>query len=382
MATYRRLPSGQWQARVWHPGLKRQVPLGFTHPLKKVMREAAADAEQRLRAGEWVDPKLGQITLTEWWAKWSAMRVVEKSTTLKDVSRWRNHVEPAFGAWQLTTITSEDVEEWVAQMRRDKVGGETLAGSLRLLKQLLDKAVLHKRLLRNAAAGITAPTPPRHDDRFLTVRESKVLTFMLTGVDRLMVEMFLGTGLRWAELAGLHVYRIDTRRRVVKVREVMERDGSVKLYPKTAAGWRTVPLTDRLARKLERHIAGNPPRALVFTAPGGGPLIYSNWRKRVWMRALTKARLADPQPTPHDLRHTYGSWLAEWNLSPTDIQALMGHESLRSTERYLHASPARMDRARALLSRRHGVGTAKLVPVQGGRESAKRRRKKNPPRSA
>lgn len=352
MATFRRLPSGQWQARVWHPGLKRYVSLGQTHRLKKVVERLAADEEQRIRRGQWVDPKDAAITLDQWWATWCRLRTVERSTAAKDASRWRTHVQPAFGSWTLAALAGagEDLEAWVAGMVRDGVGGETVAGSVRLLTQLLDAARRHNRIAANPAAGLRAPTPARHVDRFLTRREAHTLRACLAGQDRLIVEVFLHTGLRWAELAGLHCFRLDLRGRRLMVVETLRRDGTVKPYPKSSAGQRVVPLTDRLARRLAAQVAGRASGALVFTGTRGRPLSYRNWRARVWAPAVARAGLGDPKPTIHDLRHTYGSWLAEAGVPAVEIRELMGHSSLRSVDRYLHASAARMDRARDALA--------------------------------
>ena len=76
---------------------------------------------------------------------------------------------------------------------------------------------------------------------------------------------------------------------------------------------------------------------------------YPNWLRRVWAPALKAAKLADPQPTPHDLRHTYGSWLADAGRPIHEIAALMGHASLQSVQRYVHASEARFEGAREAL---------------------------------
>ena len=60
--------------------------------------------------------------------------------------------------------------------------------------------------------------------------------------------------------------------------------------------------------------------------------------------------LADPQPTPHDLRHSFGSWLAEAGVPPHEIQTHMGHSTLRATERYLHSGDGRFARALTALN--------------------------------
>jgi hypothetical protein len=44
--------------------------------------------------------------------------------------------------------------------------------------------------------------------------------------------------------------------------------------------------------------------------------------------------------TPHSLRHTFGAWLAQAGISMQKIQKLLGHESVRTTEKYYaHLSP-------------------------------------------
>lgn len=353
MPAFRKLPSGKWQATVRHPSGKRFTK---TDPLRRVVADWAAEVEQRIRRGDFVDPAAGKLRLGEWWERWQTTRTVERATELKNVSQWRSHVEPAFGAWPLATITSWEVEAWVARMVRDKVGAETVAASLRLLTQLLDAAVRHRLIATNPAAVVSAPTPPKHVDRFLSHDEADQLVACFEGTDRVFVELLLGTGLRWSEAAGLHVFRVELMRRQLVVVEVLQRDGSIKGYPKSSAGQRTIPLTDHLVALLSEHLAGMPRKGLVFAGETGQPLSYTNWRRRVWVPGVLEANLSEPQPTPHDCRHTYGSWLADEGVPPHEIAALMGHSTLRATERYVHASEARMDRARKALDARvtHG----------------------------
>jgi len=345
----RKLPSGKFQATVKHPSGRRHTK---TDPLKRVVADWGADLEAKIRRGEYVDPSAGRITLGEWWLRWGAARTVERATLDKNASQWRNHVKPAFGTWPLTSITSWEVEAWVARMVRAAVGAETVASSLRLLSQLLDSAVRHRLVATNVAALVSAPAPPKHVDRFLSHEEADQLLAQLEDSDYLFVDLLLNTGLRFAEAAGLHAFRADLMRRQLTVVEVLRRDGSLKTYPKSQAGQRVVPLTDGLVVGLSKHLGDRPRNGLVFAGPGGGVLAYTNWRRRVWVPAVSAAKLAEPLPTPHDCRHTYGSWLAEEGVPPHEIAALMGHSTLRATERYVHASEARLERARKALGAR------------------------------
>lgn len=74
---------------------------------------------------------------------------------------------------------------------------------------------------------------------------------------------------------------------------------------------------------------------LLFPSKRGTSLHYQNFRRRHWNDAVAAAGLA--AVTPHDLRHTYGSWLIQSKKVTLDgLQILFGHESRETTERYRH----------------------------------------------
>jgi integrase len=84
----------------------------------------------------------------------------------------------------------------------------------------------------------------------------------------------------------------------------------------------------------------------VFTGATGRPLDYSHTRARIWLPALQRARLPDPAPTWHDLRHSYATWLIAGGADVGTVRDVLGHESLVVTNRYTHARP---DAAAAVL---------------------------------
>jgi integrase len=63
----------------------------------------------------------------------------------------------------------------------------------------------------------------------------------------------------------------------------------------------------------------------------------ANFRTRIWYPGIARAGVR-PLP-PKCMRHTAASWLVQDGVPLYDVQALLGHESFRTTERYAHLAP-------------------------------------------
>jgi integrase/recombinase XerD len=151
--------------------------------------------------------------------------------------------------------------------------------------------------------------------------------------DRAILETLYATGLRVSELAGVTVYDADTEERLLRV--VM---GKGKKD-------RNVPLTRPAARAIEEYLAkgrealasgGRPRRGqgarLLFLAEKGGRLqrgvvgkIIARWAKKAGIRKHV---------TCHTFRHSVATQLLRGGADIRHIQALLGHASLKATERY------------------------------------------------
>ncbi len=108
--------------------------------------------------------------------------------------------------------------------------------------------------------------------------------------------------------------------------------GKVRLSPaKTAAARRQVALPRFLADELTTHLGRWPTTAdgYVCTAPEGGPLRRTNFRRRDWLPAL-RASVGEPLRF-HDLRHTHAAMLIPQGEHPKVIQLRLGHSSIQVT---------------------------------------------------
>jgi integrase len=158
----------------------------------------------------------------------------------------------------------------------------------------------------------------------------------------------LGTGLRFGEFAGLRRRRLQLERtppvlQVVDVRYQAGRYGSgFKPRPKSDAGIREVPLAPLVVEAICSQLPpGAGPDVLVFAGPGGGNYVAAGTRtvlsrhgvRRMYQTAVKRADLHHLQLRgPHDLRHTFSTWLEDAGIPARVIDELMGHQRSRHGE--------------------------------------------------
>jgi integrase-like protein len=100
------------------------------------------DQRRRLRLGEWIDPRRGQVPLAVVAADWlSSRNSVKRRTRESDESAWRNYIEPRFGNWPVASITAAEVSSWVGSLMARGLAPSTATRALATLRSVLAFAV-------------------------------------------------------------------------------------------------------------------------------------------------------------------------------------------------------------------------------------------------
>jgi integrase/recombinase XerD len=145
--------------------------------------------------------------------------------------------------------------------------------------------------------------------------------------DRAILETFYATGIRVSELAKLTPYDVDTEERVLRV--VLGKGRKDRTVPLTKAA--AAAIESYLARGRAELVAGRK-APFLFLAEHGGYLhraLVSRIVKRYANAARIKKRV-----TCHTFRHSVATHLLRGGADIRQIQALLGHASLATTERY------------------------------------------------
>lgn len=303
----RKLSSGRWQARYRGPdGLLRSAPRTFVY--KADANRWLAFTEAELLSGDWIDPEAGRIPFSEYAKAWVEERPGLRPKTIQ-LYRYllRAHLQKEFGSRTIASITEADVRRWRADLLSAGVSPVTAAKAYRLLKSILTTAVEDGLIRRNPCrvkGGSVEKSPERP---VLTLAQVYALADAVGSRYRALVLIACFCGLRWGELAGLQRRDIDCDRKTIRVtRQLCEVAGRPPFLapPKTDAGKRLVAIPSVILSDVRSHLDTlTPPEAdaLLFTSPAGKPLRHGNFRRRVWVPALTASGV---DVHLHDLRHT------------------------------------------------------------------------------
>jgi len=333
MGSIRRAPrTGNWEIRYRDPnGRQRTVSKGLR--TKEDARARLAAIETDKMRGEWLDPRLGRITFAEWSEEYIEGAVHKRATTLaQDRQRLRKHLIPAFGDMRLAAITPLDVRRFVEALARD-MAPSTVRTIYGCLRTILNASVAADLLAVTPCRGIKLPPKRASEKQVLTVEELHRLAEAMPAEYKAMIYLSAVGSLRFEELAGLRVRRLNFLRRPATV-EVVESYTAVGGFndTKSPASRRTIQLPPFLVEMLAEHLAqrGSPgPDELVFVSPRGGPLVMTNFHRRSWTPSLKRAGLEGF--VFHGLRHSTVGLMVEMGHHPLVIQRRLGHSSSHTT---------------------------------------------------
>ncbi len=156
--------------------------------------------------------------------------------------------------------------------------------------------------------------------------------------DNLIIEILFSTGIRIGELVSLNVGDLDLDRRTVKIRGRADRGRSIDLASQVLFD----ALTDYLELRCSREIDSE---ALFVGRSNTRLTIYSieNIFKKYAKNAEIKRHV-----TPHALRHTMASMLINNGADLREVQEVLGHASILSTQVYTRLGPSARTRRSSL----------------------------------
>lgn len=184
----------------------------------------------------------------------------------------------------------------------------------------------HEVLRRDWELEIHYQRAPQRVPVTLTPEEvSRLLSAVPDLRGRAAMEIAYAAGLRLKEVLNLRLTDIDSGRMILRVDQGKgKKDRNVMLSPV-------------LLETLRAYWRESRPRVWLFPGQDGKRPLNATILQRGFVEAKLKAGITKPVSF-HSLRHSFATQLLESGVNVRTIQALLGHRSLGTTQRYTHVA--------------------------------------------
>ncbi len=177
--------------------------------------------------------------------------------------------------------------------------------------------------------------------------------------NRAIIETLYGCGLRVSELVGLELSKVYFDEQFIIVTGKGDKE-------------RIVPIDQTAIDAIKAYL---PDRNALPVKPGEDHILFLNRRGRRLTRVMIcyivrqLAAMAGVRKTisPHTLRHSFATHLLEGGANLRAIQQMLGHESIATTEIYIHIDRSRLRDEIMRCHPRNARGMA-LPQREGGKE--------------
>jgi integrase len=331
----RLMGSGRYQASYWHGGCRHVAEVTFRTKgdAQTFLDTVSAD----MHRGLWTDPTDGEITVSELSDLWLASNPSKRATTrATDEIALRVHILPFLGDKQIAKVKPPHIHALISGWAAN-AAPRTVRRQYATLRAMFAFAVQCEWISRTPCRAVKLPPVTSTRRHTLAPDDVTAIAEATDAQYRPMVWIGAVLGLRWSEVAGLRVGRVDFLQRTLTVAEALTRDGKgrpVLSSPKSTAGSRTLAIPPVLADILAEHmvkcgLALADRDRFLFESQNETLLRYSNWRRSVWAPAAAAA--GHPDAGFHDLRRASATGLVSRGVDIKTVQARLGHSDPRLT---------------------------------------------------
>lgn len=251
-----------------------------------------------------------------------------------DLETFFAFLESQYGETDLGDIRHPFIRSWLAQLKAEGASSKTINRKISSLRSFFKFHIRQENITASPMSVITSPKTGKRLPQFVEKSDIDTLFSHVEFPDdwagrteRLLIQILYNTGIRKAELIG------------IRENQVERRNCSIKVLGKGSKE-RVVPVSNALMQDILAYMAEKKDqleyadKEFLLVTDKGKKLqpryVYSVVRKYLSMVTTIDKK------SPHILRHTFATHLANNGADLNAVKELLGHSSLAATQIYTH----------------------------------------------
>jgi len=264
--------------------------------------------------------------------RYSHYTIISYTTDLKS---FFSFIELNFTVSKVSRITSAMVRSWLASLKEYKLTSRSVNRKISTLRSFFKYLLRQQVITTNPLTQITALKTSKRLPSFVEEQEMDDLLNLVQfhetwegETDKLIINLFYNAGIRLSELINLKPGQVNYQQQSIKVLGKGNKE-------------RIIPVSDELLADLSNYLKKKSAKvgadnSVVFVTEKGLKL-YPKYVYNIVNKYLATVT-TNKKKSPHTLRHTFATHLANNGADINAVKELLGHSSLAATQIYVHNS--------------------------------------------
>ena len=262
---------------------------------------------------------------------------IEKGLAENTLEAYRRDLSGFFdfcGDIDVSEIKRTQINSYIRNLHEKHFSPTSIMRKIASLRGFFKWACINEVIKSNPALTLEQPKVPQKLPKVMTVEEiNNLLNQNLTKIQKVIVELLYGCGLRVSELVNIKITDYNLNSKYLECTGKGSKD-------------RIVPLGKKAVKAIKNFLPERDYNLQKYNKQSKYLLINEHGkqvtRQEVYTFIHERGKRLHKSISPHTLRHTFATHLLENGADLRVVQELLGHSNVSTTQLYTHISKKRL----------------------------------------
>ena len=262
---------------------------------------------------------------------------IEKGLSQNTLDAYRRDIEDFFDFCDdldINNIQRNQINSYIRNLHEKKYSPTSIMRKIASFRGFFKWASANELIKTNPTLTLEQPKIPQRLPKVISVQEiEEILNQNLSKLEKVIVELLYGCGLRVSELVNLTIQNYDLNGKYLQCTGKGSKDRIVPLGKKAIFAIKEfLPERDYLIQKYNLNTK-------QFLINEKGKKVT---RQEIYTFIHNQGKMLHKTISPHTLRHSFATHLIENGADLRVVQELLGHSDVSTTQLYTHISKKRL----------------------------------------